>query len=271
MKQIKQTLMAALCAAVLLGGCAQGGTPAPAARSVQPVPVSQPLTLSESAEKQSDPMIEKYVDVLEGIYYDYALPDGQRLDPFANDPDYPNEFAIFDVDGDGEEELLIRYTNTYTAGMFGAVYGYDHTQDKLTTQLFEFPSMNFYPNGTVEVGWSHNQGLAGRFWPCTFYCYDAPSDRYIPVACADAWDREFFETDYDGNPFPAQADTSGDGIVYYIFEGDQAGEPAPISQPEFTAWYNDLVGFDPSQDTPWEHALDIPFQPLDEANIAALT
>ena len=271
MKTIPKISAAALAAALLLAGCA-AQTPAPAAENLPAAPVVQARTLSALQEAKPDPMLEKYVDVLEGIYYDNVLPDGQRLDPFEEAAeDYPNEFAVYDVDADGEDELIIRYINTYSAGMFGVVYGFDRTENRLTTQLFEFPALSFYPNGIVEASWSHNQGLAGRFWPCTLYRYDAVSDSYLPAACVDAWDREFFETDYDGNPFPADADPNGNNIVYYIYKYGEQGMPAPVSQEEFDLWYHDLIGFDPAVDSHPEFTLDLPFQPLTEENILAIT
>lgn len=271
MKTTVQTVLTVLLAAAMLGGCtAQTSAPAIDEEAPAPEPVALPLSAVETAEE--DPMLETYIDVLEGIYYDYVLPDGQRLEPltefFAEDP---NEFAIYDVDGDGAEELIIRYVNTYTAGMFGVVYGYDRATDKLATQLLEFPAMSFYPNGSVEVGWSHNQGLAGRFWPCTFYQYSPETDKYEAAAYVDAWDGAFFETDFDGNPFPAEADTSGDNIVYYICRYGDESAPAPVSQVEFNRWYHAFIGFDPHQDSQIGFSLEIPYQPLTEENILAIT
>ena len=264
MKYPFRSLTAALAASVLLIGCT-ANAPAPAPPTQRATPAVQTLSMPapEVQAAQSDPMTEKYIDVLEGIYYDYALPDGTRLDPFEETEEYYNEFAIFDIDSDGEDELLIRYSNTYMAGMFGAVYGYDRASGKLTTQLFEFPAMSFFPNGAVEVGWSHNQGLAGRFWPCTLYQYDPASDAYLPAACVDAWDREIFETDFEGNPFPAEADPDGDNIVYYVYLWGEETSPTPICQKEFQSWYNDFVDCEP--------ALNIPFQPLTEESIIALS
>ena len=93
--------------AVLLTGCI-ARSPAPAAQPVQAAPMLQTLSAPavKAAIPEQDPTLEKYIDVLEGIYYDRVLPDGQRLDPF-DDPDeaFPNEFAIFDIDRDGEAEL----------------------------------------------------------------------------------------------------------------------------------------------------------------------
>lgn len=215
--------------------------------------------------------LEKYQDILEGIYYDHILPDGQPVEPQADaDPEHPNQFAVYDVDGDGVDELLIRYINSYMAGQFGVVYGYDELTGKLHQQLLEFPALTFYQNGVVEAAWSHNQGLAGRFWPCTLYRYDPVSDTYPEYASIDAWDRKFFETDWDGRPFPAEADPDGEGIVYYVRPADAEGSISPISQREFDLWYNDTTGFDPKIHIPSDFPVHIPYQALSEENIAAI-
>ena len=270
MKKIMTALLA--CALLIPAGCTSQA-PATPNQSPTPVPTIEVNSMSDpaTAVAETDLAAEKYLDVLEGIYYDSVLPDGQRLEPYTEYfEESPNEFAIFDIDGDGRDELIIRYINTYTAGMFGVVYGYDSTENRLTTQLLEFPALSFYPNGTVEAGWSHNQGLAGRFWPCTLYQYDSTSDSYFPIAFVDAWDREFFETDFDGNPFPNDADPNGDNIVYYIYLYGQQEEPAPVSQQEFDAWYHEMIGFDPTLHEHSTFALEIPYLPLTEENILSL-
>ena len=257
-----------LVAAMLLAGSCAAQTDAPVSVAPAPAVPADSLSVSAPVPVDNGQAAEKFIDILEGIYYDCVLPDGQRLEPYTEYfGESPNEFAVFDIDGDCEDELIIRYTNTYMAGMFGAVYGYDNAAGRLTTQLMEFPALSFFPNGTVEAGWSHNQGLAGRFWPCTLYRYDAASDTYFPIASVDAWDREFFETDFDGNPFPTEADPNGDNIVYYIHLYAQEEEPAPVSQQEFDAWYRETIGFDPALHDYSDFAVQIPFLPLTEENI----
>ena len=257
--------LALLAAVLALTGCAVSAPAAPAlAQELPAVPaLTAPAPESETLPEPADPMLEKYVDVLEGVFYDHVLPDGQLLEAFEDDDTFFNRFALYDIDGDGAQELLLCHDNAPSAWMIGAVYGYDRDSGRLTTQLLEYPAMTFYPNGVVEVGWSHNQGLAGRFWPCTFYAYDPDADLYRPVACVDAWDREVFETDFDGNPFPAGADPEGEGIVYYIWQYGSGEEPAPISQGEYSDWYHALIGGDP--------AVEIPWQALNEGNIEDLS
>ena len=105
-----------------------------------------------------------YAQVLTTLLDENLLPGG------LNDPEgyigtaaereamAANQFAVCDVDGDGREELVLLYTTSYMAGQLGLIYDTDETGG-LRLQFSEFPLLTFYDNGTVQAGWSHNQGL----------------------------------------------------------------------------------------------------------------
>ena len=113
-----------------------------------------------------------------------------------------NKFAVYDIDSDGKKELIVLYTTTYMAGMTGTVYAYDSSSGTLRAELQEFPSLTFYDNGAVVAEWSHNQGMAGDFWPYTVYSYNSGTDTYEQTAMVDAWDKSVGEKDYEGTLFP---------------------------------------------------------------------
>lgn len=258
MKQRKNsTLLTAALAALLLCSC-----------SAFHFSIPQPEQSPETSTPDSTMTLEKFQDILEGIYYDYTLPNGQKLEFYGDpEPEFPNQFAIFDVDNDGKDELLIRYINTYSAGMFGIIYDYDQNTQTLKQELLEFPALTFYKNGVVEAGWSHNQGLAGRFWPFTLYQYDPDTDIYVELASVDAWDKAFFPLDWDGTPFPDEIDGSGDGIVYYIRSAGSQDAVEPISQQVFTQWWNKVIGADETA-SPTDVTIEVPYQTLSSDNIA---
>lgn len=204
-----------------------------------------------------------------------VLPEGDRLDWTSPEAAAENRFALADVDGDGEEELVVCWTNACVAGMRGLVYGYH--DGRLRTELFEFPDLTFYGTGAVTAGWSHSQGWAGRFWPINVYQYAPETDDYTLVGAVDAWDFE----DTKGDPnlsafFPREVDADGDGLVYYILTGEwykqertapdgslyQLWSTDPVDGPALEEWLASYTGV--------AEALDIPFQALNEANIAAL-
>ena len=83
------------------------------------------------------------------------LPDGTELDS-AGGPEgiAQNEFALFDVDGDGRKELLLNWTNACMAGM--TTYIWDYTDGALHQELAAFPALTFYDHGVIREDWSHN-------------------------------------------------------------------------------------------------------------------
>ena len=149
-------------------------------------------------------------------------------------------YDIADVDGDGYEELYLVQDGGYMAAMVALIL--DGQGGKLRAELSECPTLTAYNTGCIRADASHNQGLAGDFWPYALYRYDAESDSYQRIARVDAWDGRLHPQDYAGNPFPKDADVSGAGIVYYVAEdGELYGEDgafatAPMDQADFEKW-----------------------------------
>ena len=210
----------------------------------------------ENAEKNA------YMNALRRLYTNHVLPDGSDCGYDEYNDITINEFAVYDIDGDGRDELIIQYVSTYMAGMAAGIYGYDETTNTLREELLEFPALTFYNNGTIEAAWSHNQGLAGDFWPYTLYRYDQSTDTYVTVGMADAWDRSYWETDFDGNQFPTAIDKDGDGIVYYVISGEEYEQVAPVDFAEYNQWRNSYVG--------GAEAIYVPFVSLTQTNIRSI-
>lgn len=145
----------------------------------------------EDAEKKYDESKKSqhvaYISALKDFYYEHSLP-GVEDEPFEDLPISDNRFAVYDVDADGKEELIISYVTTYIAGMMELIYEYDEEMDTLIEQFREFPALTYYDNGVIKAEWSHNQGLAGEFWPYSLYQYKEESDAYEMLAMVDAWD-----------------------------------------------------------------------------------
>ena len=160
-----------------------------------------------------------------------------------------NQFAVCDVDGDGREELLIQYnTASMVAGMQALIYDTDENGN-LRLQFSEFPNLSFYDNGAIQAGWSHNQGLAGDFWPYTLYVYDPESDLYRDVGSVDAWSR-----DYQPQNYPAGTDTSGTGFVYYVYRdmGTEYGLLPPVDESEYLSWREEYLAGAAELALPWQ-------------------
>lgn len=139
-------------------------------------------------------MYHAYFTALENLIQNHIFPDdidaGEPLGDMSE-----NKFAVYDVDNDGKEELIILYSTTITAGMAGYIFAYDSEDGTLQTELHEFPSLTFYNNGIVKALWSHNQGRAGDFWLCNLYQYNPNSDSYVLVGMGDASEIQIQYTD----------------------------------------------------------------------------
>ena len=182
---------------------------------------------------------EVYVNAIKDLYYNYKLPNGTELEDPKYVDDYnmsENQFAIYDVDMDGKEELIIALTHYHMAAMRTIIYDFDSTSNKFREQFTEFNWMNFYNNGILEVMWSHNQGSAGdSLWPYTLYKYNKELDSYEVIAQVDAWDKSFNEKSYIAETFPTEVDKDGNGIVYYVkFSGSDKDIPYDLK--EYKEW-----------------------------------
>ncbi len=216
--------------------------------------------LKAPQEEEFDPVNEAYYSVLERLYKTYTLPDGTELGYNEISDLSENQFAIYDIDQDGREELIVIWTTTYMTGMAGIIYDYDYASNGVTTELIEFPVQTFYDNGVVEVLLSHNHGLAGNiddFWPYTFYQYDKGTDTYLCAAQVDAWNKAYYALDYDGTLFPEELDTDGDGILYRVTAEDR---DKLMDLEEYKKWRDSVIG--------GAKKVEIPFVKMTEESIS---
>lgn len=137
-----------------------------------------------------------------------------------------NAFAVHDVDGDGREELIVRWMpEGAIASAWGtSVYGSDGAE-----RFHGYGRLTFYSNGAVSVPWSHNQGAACAIWPYDLYQY-TPGWGYTEVGSARAR-----SSDVPGFEEVAYADLDGDGMVYYIGE-DAFTEEHPVDNDVYEVW-----------------------------------
>ncbi len=208
-----------------------------------------------------------YAKVLREVLYGGVLPDGRGID--AAWGDLPgDQFAVCDVDFDGEKELVVLHTTDIMAGMVGYVVEFDPTYtgtgDPISIRLTEFPALTFYENGAVKAESSHNQTW-GELWPYTLYTYDPESDLYTIVASVYAADKALMEEVGKGEEYPAQADKSGSGTVYYVsFPYGSGVEPAGErcwDREAYYSWLDSVLGR--------AQPIELPYLSLTEENIAA--
>lgn len=229
-----------------------------AAAAATPVAVA-PAAENDAARQN---MLSAYRAALDALLHQHVLPDGTDCGYDAASDPAGNRFAVLDVDGDGQDELIVSYTATYMAGQVQGIFGYDGGE-RLHTEFIEYPMLTFYGNGVIQAGWSHNQGLADSFWPYSLYRYDAAADSYRCVGMVDAWEKAFVPQDFNGNAFPDDVDESGTGFVYYIMEGGEYETVAPVDAATYEAWRAAYIGN--------ASELSIAYMPLTDENIAALS
>jgi hypothetical protein len=197
-------------------------------------PVDTPAEPGDTGD-ELDNTYSAYSDALRNLFENKVLPDGTDAPELLGDISL-NQFAIYDVDCDGKDELILIWTNTYTAGQTGYIFAYNPKTRELRTELSEFTCLTFYDNGIVKALWSHNQGRAGsEFWPYNLYQYVPETDSYVFVGMVDAWDRRYGGTNPDES-FPSHIDKSGTGYVYYIMEDGRYDTSHPVDASEYNAW-----------------------------------
>lgn len=260
--------MAAQDSAALAEEAAGGADDAAAQERKEAVPEQEPDTkviFADPAQKDAiakteddggSAQKEAYKAALNSILLEHRLPGGEDWGDEEG-----SQFAVFDVDGDGRDELIVAYQGVIMAGMHTDVYGYDETSGTLREELTEFPSLTFYDNGRIEAGASHNHGRGPTvegFWPYTLYEYDSAANQYREVCSVDVWDKAYRETDNEGGAFPDEQDLDGDGILYYTWGGSMEAETF-FDREAYFRWRDSLLG--------GAGQMEIPFLDLTAENI----
>ena len=221
---------------------------------------------TSSAVGPYDDYQEAYAAVLRNLLQDDISPEGgnAHLDPSGDSGMDPplNSFAVSDVDGDGQEELVLLQSCEIYAGYRGYVLAYDPASGAVKIALSGFPDMTFYDTGAVTVGASHAQGSSGRFWPYSIYTYNASTDTYRDEGWVTAWDRQIWDNNPDFAPFPEELDTSGTGFLYFIMNNQTSERVGPVDGSVYEAWRDQYLDVDGVLPLTW-HALS-------EENIQAL-
>lgn len=229
------------------------------------VEITEQITEADDEKKELDEFLQaklmhKYADLI-------ARGDCGRLyedwTEYMENSEKPSRYAIYDVDSDGRLELIISYTETAMAGMFETIYEYNPQTEVLTEELRLFPALTYYDNGVIKAEWSHNQGMGNSLWPFDLFSYDNASDSYIQRGSVDTWEKAAWPEDYEGNPFPDDLDTDGDGIIYYLSDEDDDLYNNPQNKAEYDSWYQSVVG-DAKE-------LEIPWKPLDTSEAVIYT
>ncbi|NLT10377.1 MAG: hypothetical protein GXY08_12915 [Ruminococcus sp.] len=187
---------------------------------------------------------DRYKSILSKFYYSCQL-DLTDIEITGSPNISGNKFAIYDVDCDGKDELIIEVSNTFVAEMVTVIYGED-ANGEVAVELLTSPNNTYYDNGIIEAGDSHNQGISGSFWPYTMYVWDSAKDKYDFNMYVSAWDKEAYPEGY-----PEEADKSGTGFVYYMNDDPMGTTVDPVDFDVYEKWHNGILDGAKPISMPW--------------------
>lgn len=216
----------------------------------------------QEADESKLTRLAEYQLALQQIAFSHTYPDGRDtgFDSMYGSME-DNQFAICDVNGDGEDELIVHFTTAPMAGNTETVYGFQKEDKTLRELLTAAPNLTYYANGLIKEDWSHGSELAGEgYWPYTLYQYDAAEGCYQEIAQVNMWSKAIDTVDFKGDPYPDDIDAEGAGTVFIL---TRQGEVETVSKSDYEKWLVSTLDLTSGQ--------DIPYQELSEENIEAVT
>lgn len=210
-------------------------------------------------DSDQDGMPDVFVKAVADYYQRGILPDGEKDDNY--DFASPVSYAAYDVDADGQEELVIQHSETYAAAQFEGIYSYEDGVFK--EELMEFPLTVYYDNGVMFATWHQYGGF-------NIYRYNQESGRYEIQGAVWPLPKEDYDT-YSPreapDSFPNDIDADGDGLVYWPLTFSSEGErqynlDSIIDGPEYEEYLDQFIG--------GAEVLDIPYREYKYEDLQAL-
>lgn len=152
-----------------------------------------------------------------------------------------NTFAICDINGDGSDELIVKWTTAAQQDTLLIVCRFDEKTKTLYQTLIETAASDFYNNGKVIALWADPGTSYGKyFWPFSVYEYDKRGGYYTKTAMVTAWSKELKPVDSNGNPYPDDIDTENAGEVYLLNDFSKA-DIQTISRSAYEKWIGEIT------------------------------
>ena len=211
---------------------------------------AQPITFPAVEEPSAS---ELYRQTLTDLHEKHLLPSGAELEIIGDVEQ--NRFAVYDIDGDDRDELILEISQAAAENCFTAVYDMD-ANGELRRELRYEAAVTFWTGGIVTAAYPDAAEQEGDFIPYAAAQYDQEQDVYAEFAYVSAIDRDALAAHDLLDEYPESADKSKTGRVYCI-SGD-----TPVDVTEYENWY-----------AAWHtglHETEIPLVELTEENIKKL-
>ena len=205
------------------------------------------------ANPADTPLYQAYYTLLYMVKeYQFLPEDYGRLEIGCDEDISESEFSLYDVDGDGTDELLL----CWRCGGFdeNALYAfeYDTENDKWNLELQTETDTTFFDNGIVQERYYDDEGYQYSVPAYRIYRYDEESDLYSPEGSVDSMDRAECERRGGPDVFPYDQDLDDDGIVIMI-DHDGYDEEALYQDEEYREFYNEIFGGASNYEIVWYH------------------
>ena len=180
-----------------------------------------------------------YADVLERLYYYDRLPDdGDDIETKMAD-DYET-YAVYDIDGDGIEELMLYVDRPGTGSNWSIIYEYNVDTDSLKQELYAYMDNQFYSNGRIVGMDDFSHGVM-------VYVYnpenDDYSDSYLTIMRGTTyWDMGSNNEDHSGYDYR----------VYH----SNTEEETYMTEEEYNQWLAEQTAGATELEIPWKKIVD---------------
>ena len=156
-----------------------------------------------------------------------------------------NTLAIYDIDGDGKSELLIRNMTEKSE----SIYDFSESIEKIFLKYRDNISLEYFNNDYIKyIDFDEECKLSGTTFPSFhFVMYNKRDDSFDREGSVVIWSKDASPTnpDDENKPFPNDIDKTGDGFVYFISDNDFAdasGFEKAVDTPVYEAWVKNYVG-----------------------------
>lgn len=149
-----------------------------------------------------------------------------------------DRFAYADVNNDGIDELIVRFTDTYIAAQTMYVFTFDRENGQVYCLGTLLPYSAFYSSGYVKSDDSHNQGPGNAIWPYKVSRVDMDAMELVHIANAYCVETALIAgNSYYEETYGHYKDTDNDGVLYFFTFTDQEyyAEEKALTKDEFLA------------------------------------